>query len=80
MHAFVRMGQAMIELSEVSEEEVRPFGFYMYTEDVDSLYHRAVAAGADSIVPPADQPFGDRIAVLRDPGGNQWVAAQRIAS
>lgn len=77
-HAFLRIGEAMVEMSEVSEEQVRPFGFYLYTDDVDAVYHRAMAAGAVTIAPPADQPFGDRIAVLRDPFGNQWIAAKHI--
>ena len=51
--------------------------FYLHTDDVDAVYHRALAAGAISIVPPADQPFGDRLAILQDPAGNRWFAAKR---
>jgi len=76
MHAFVRIGEAMFELGEPDEERSR-HGFYLYTDDVDAVYHRAVAAGAVSIAPPADQPFGDRMAVLEDPVGNRWLPAKR---
>jgi uncharacterized glyoxalase superfamily protein PhnB len=77
VHAFVRIGEAMVEMSE-AEEKLHPFGFYLHTADVDAVYHRAVAAGAISIVPPADQPFGDRLAIFQDPAGNRWFAAKRI--
>jgi PhnB protein len=80
VHAFVRIGAATMEMADAQEEGLRPFGFYMHTEDVDALYHRAVAAGAISILPPADQLYGDRLAILQDPGGNRWFAAKRIVS
>src|SRR5262245_19173904 len=78
VHAFVRIGQAMVEMAEADEENLRPFGFYMHTDDVDAVYHRALAAGATSVLPPADQPFGDRLAIFHDPAGNRWFAAKRI--
>ena len=77
VHAFVRIGKVMLEIGE-AEEKPRPFGFYMQTEDVDALYHRAMAAGATSILPPADQLYGDRLAIVADPAGNRWFAAKRI--
>lgn len=78
-HAFVRIGEAMIEMAEAVEEGLRPFGFYLYTDDVGAVYHRAVAAGAVSLAPPADQPYGDRIAVMQDPFGNLWIPAKRLS-
>jgi PhnB protein len=72
MHAVVRIGEAMIEMGEANRG---PYAFYMNTGDVDAVYHRAVAAGAISISPPADQPYGDRMAVLQDPSGNYWLPA-----
>ena len=78
-HAFVRIGEVLIEMGDVAESEPRrAYGFYMYTDDVDAVYHRAVAAGAVSLLPPADQPFGDRMAVLRDPFGNNWIPAKTL--
>jgi len=52
---------------------------YIHTDDVDDLYHRALAAGGIPFLPPADQPFGDRLAILQDPFGNRWFLAKRIA-
>ncbi len=78
VHAFVRIGEAMVEMAEAGEEGMRPFGLYMHTNDVDAVYHRALSAGAIPVVPPADQPFGDRLAIFADPAGNRWFAAKRI--
>jgi PhnB protein len=76
VHAFIRLGGAMVEMSEAEEERLRPSGFYMHTDDVDALYQRALAAGAVSILPPADQLYGDRLAIIQDPAGNRWFAAK----
>jgi uncharacterized glyoxalase superfamily protein PhnB len=77
VHAFVHIGAAVVEMAEAQETH-RPFGFYLHTDDVDSVYRQAMAAGAVSILPPADQPFGDRLAIVQDPAGNSWFAAKRI--
>jgi PhnB protein len=74
----VRIGEAVVEMREGSEERLRPFGFYMATDDVDAVYHRALAAGAISIVPPADQLYGDRLAIVADPVGNRWFATKPV--
>jgi uncharacterized glyoxalase superfamily protein PhnB len=78
VHAFVCIGAAVLEMAEAQEEPPRPSGLYMRTDDVDAVYHRALAAGAVSVLPPADQPFGDRLAIVQDPSGNRWFAAKRI--
>jgi PhnB protein len=79
VHAFVRIGEATMEMAEGEDERARPFAFYMHTDDVDAVYHRAIAAGATSLLPPADQPFGDRLAIVMDPAGNRWFAAKRLS-
>lgn len=55
-----------------------PTRFYLYVPDVDATYHRALQAGAISISEPADQPYGDRLAGVADPFGNQWYIATQI--
>jgi uncharacterized glyoxalase superfamily protein PhnB len=77
MHAFVHVGQAVLEIGEAGEK-IPPYGFYLHTDDVDALYERAVAAGGVSILPPADQAYGDRMAIVEDPGGNRWFLAKRL--
>jgi PhnB protein len=75
MHAVVRIGEAMLEMGEA---DLAPYAFYMHTDDVDAVYHRAVDAGAISLSPPADQSYGDRMAVLQDPFGNHWLPASLL--
>jgi len=48
---------------------------YLYVEDVDAAFHRAVAAGARPVMPPADMFWGDRYASVADPFGHQWGIA-----
>lgn len=45
---------------------------YVYVEDVDAAYERALRAGAERIEEPADKPYGERNAGVRDPSGNTW--------
>jgi PhnB protein len=78
VHAFIRIGEAMLEMSEAEEEKLHRCGLYLHTDDVDAVYYRALAAGAISILPPADQLYGDRLAILEDPAGNRWFAAKRM--
>ena len=78
-HAVVRIGDSMIEMGE-ARGEWQPMAttFFMYVDDVDSLYQRAVAAGAVSQSIPADQPYGDRVAGVTDPFDNVWYIATHI--
>lgn len=57
-----------------------PIGLMLYIEDCDSIYHRALAAGAKSLREPADQPYGDRMAGIEDPFGYKWYVATHIGS
>jgi uncharacterized glyoxalase superfamily protein PhnB len=75
MHAFVHVGEAVLEIGEPGEK-IPPFAFYMHTDDVDGLYERAVKAGGISVLPPGDQAYGDRLAIVQDPGGNRWFVAK----
>ena len=47
----------------------------LYVEDVDTLFSRAIAAGAKAIRPVADQFYGDRSGTLEDPFGHVWTLA-----
>jgi len=55
-----------------------PTMFYLYVPDVDAMYSRALHAGATSAGEPADQPYGDRTASVKDAIGNQWYIATHI--
>lgn len=47
--------------------------------DIDKTYRRALSMGATGVTPPADHPYGERQAVLRDPAGHSWTLTQTIA-
>jgi PhnB protein len=75
MHARVRIGDAAVEMGEAPNRGEKP-GFYLYVADVDALHDRAVAAGATSRMAPANQPYGDRLAMVEDPLGVTWAIAR----
>ena len=72
-HAEARVGTSMVMLGGSSDKwPPMPCMLYLYVEDVDAAYARAVEAGGESIMAPADQFYGDRNGGVRDAFGNQW--------
>jgi uncharacterized glyoxalase superfamily protein PhnB len=59
--------------------EAMPAFLYVYVENADETYQRAIAAGAESIERPADMPYGDRRATVRDSWQNIWQIATHRA-
>jgi len=55
-----------------------PVVIFVYVEDVDQTIERAVANGAQVLVPLQNQFWGDRIAWIMDPAGHVWTVATRI--
>lgn len=78
-HAQVRIGDSMVMVSESCDQwPAMPAALYLYVPDVDAVYARAVAAGATSIMAPADQFYGDRNAGVHDAYGNVWWIGTHI--
>jgi uncharacterized glyoxalase superfamily protein PhnB len=71
----LRIGGSMLMIGGSSEREPTPAFLYVYVEDTDSTYRRALEAGATSLEPPRDLPYGDRRAMIRDAWGNTWQVA-----
>ena len=79
LHAKVRIGNSIIEMGEAHGEWTpQPTMIYFAVPDTEAAYARAVAAGGKSIMPPADQPYGARMAAVEDPAGNQWFMASPL--
>ena len=68
--AEVRIGDAVIMISSTAEREPFPAFLYVYVDDADEAFGRAVRAGATVVEEPLDTPYGDRRAMVRDPFGN----------
>lgn len=75
--AEMHIGDSLVMVTSAGERELFPAFLYVYVEDADRVYHRALAAGATSIEPPLDTPYGDRRAMVRDPLGNVFQIAHR---
>lgn len=74
--AEIRIGDSVVMIS--GGDGLRdpiPAFLYVYVEDADSTYRRAIAANAISLEVPADMPYGDRRAMVRDSWGNTWQIA-----
>ena len=50
----------------------------LYLENVDSVFEKAVKAGAKSLKPVADQFYGDRMGTILDPFGQMWSVATHV--
>jgi uncharacterized glyoxalase superfamily protein PhnB len=78
--AELRIGDSIVMVSGTFEGRGPTEAFlYLYLEDADATYARAIAAGASSVEAPCDTPYGDRRATVRDPSGNVWQIATRTA-
>jgi PhnB protein len=88
MHAEFRIGNSVImlndEMPEMGSKSPKAYGgtpvsFYIYVEDADAAWKRAMDAGAKEIMPVADMFWGDRAGWLEDPFGHKWAVAQHVA-
>lgn len=78
-HAEVRIGESVIMLADACPEfPATSAGIHLYLPEVDTVYERALRAGAVSLQPPKDQFYGDRSAVVRDARGNWWCIATHV--
>ena len=78
LHCEVKIGESVVMIGGGPTFEPRPAAIHLYVPDVDEVYARAVEAGATSVVPPSDQAYGERVAGIKDIGGNEWYIATRF--
>ena len=74
VHAEIRIGDSMIMVGQTTPLTAQ---IYLYVDDVDATYARAVKAGAKSVEAPVDKPYGDRSAWVVDRHGITWFIATR---
>lgn len=79
MHAEVVIGDSTIMMGQARGGwQPIPGSVYVYVDDTDAAYKRALDAGGASIMEPQDQFYGDRNAGVKDRAGNFWWIATHI--
>lgn len=73
--AIMCIGDSSIMISDAGARATAPAFLYVYVEDADATYRRAIQAGARSIEEPTDMPYGDRRGMVEDQWGNTWQIA-----
>jgi PhnB protein len=73
----MRIGDSMVMLSGDDERDAACAVLYVYVEDADKAYRKALSLGAKSVEKPFDTRYGDRRATVRDSWGNVWQIATR---
>ena len=87
MHAELKIGDSTIMLGdEMPDQGGRgpksiggtPVAFFVYKENVDDAWKKAIAAGGKPVMELTDQFWGDRSGCFEDPFGHKWWLAQHI--
>ena len=72
MHGELRIGEAVIMFADTTEQvTAKPAGIFIYVDNVDKTYKKALAAGAASLMEPMQQPYGYTCG-FHDPFSNDW--------
>jgi len=85
-HAEIKIGDSVVFISDEfpgrtaapSPTATPSSSLFLYVEDVDTVFNRAVSAGAKSTMPLQDMFWGDRFGNVVDPFGHQWGLATHI--
>ena len=86
-HAEIQLGDSVIMIGEEmpggdDPSPTRlggsPVALFVYVEDVDEIFKRAMEAGGTSVREPEDHFYGDRVAMFDDPFGHRWNIATHI--
>jgi PhnB protein len=82
MHAEIKIGDSKIMLNDAVMGNKgpgmlggSPAALWLYVEDCDAVFNRAVGAGAQVRMPLGDQFWGDRCGNVTDPHGYSWTIA-----
>lgn len=86
-HAQIRIGDSVIMLGDEwpdgptqapSTLGGTTASLFIYTDNVDALWARAIAAGAEEVYPLEMQFYGDKAGRVRDPFGHTWGLGQHV--
>lgn len=79
VHASVKIGDSMLMMGQ-PRGEWKPTStmIYLYVDDVDAAFGRALEAGCEPIRQPTNEFYGDRSGGVQDAAGNQWWIATHM--
>ena len=86
-HAEIKIGDTTLMLSDEYPELVirgpmalggTTFAIHLHVDDVDGLMKQAIEAGATTVRAAADQFYGERTGMVRDPFGHEWLLGQQL--
>jgi PhnB protein len=86
-HAELEIGDSIVMLSDpFPQSTARPpkeiggtsCGVFVYVENIDDFFQRAVDAGATVTMEPEDMFWGDRFGSVTDPYGHAWQIATHV--
>jgi uncharacterized glyoxalase superfamily protein PhnB len=79
IHAYVYVGDSVIMIADTMEGMKPQLALlYLYVEDADATYKRALNAGAKVLKDVEDQFYGDRAGGVIDEWGNSWWIGTQI--
>ena len=74
----IEIGDSFVMVSDAGIRNPMPAFLYVYVDDADETYRRALRAGASSLEEPSDTPYGDRRGMVKDKWGNTWQIATHM--
>lgn len=85
MHAEIQIGNSIVMLNDevmgnrsAQSLGASPVVFYLYLEDADAAFKKAIAAGGKQHMPVTDMFWGDRMGQFEDPFGYRWNIATHV--
>jgi PhnB protein len=85
-HAELQIGDSIIFVSDEfpgmsaapAQDSVPSSYLYLYVEDADAVFNRAVEAGCKEAMPLTDMFWGDRFGKVTDPFGHHWGISTHV--
>ncbi|HEY6572350.1 MAG TPA: VOC family protein [Candidatus Eisenbacteria bacterium] len=85
VHAEIQIGNSIVMMNDecMGQRAAKsiggsPISFYLYFENADTAFQKAIAAGGKPMMPVTDMFWGDRMGAFTDPFGIQWTVATHI--
>jgi len=76
----IKIGDSVVMISDAGARSRMTAFLYVYVNDTDGTYRRALDAGARALEAPSVMPYGDRRCMVEDKWGNTWQIATHTAT